>query len=69
MINKDQIAGAAKTALGKTQVAAGKAVDNKSLQAKGLKNQVKGSLQARKGDAIEAVDDAAKAVKSEVGGP
>lgn len=69
MINKDQIAGAAKTALGKTQEAAGKAVDDKSLQAKGLKNQVKGSLQARKGDAIEAVDDAAKAVKSEVGGP
>ena len=69
MINKDQIAGAAKTALGKTHEAAGKAVDDKSLQAKGLKNQVKGSLQARKGDAIEAVDDAAKAVKSEVGGP
>ena len=69
MINKDQIAGAAKTALGKTQEAAGKAVDDKSLQAKGLKNQVKGSLQARKVDAIEAVDDAAKAVKSEVGGP
>jgi uncharacterized protein YjbJ (UPF0337 family) len=69
MINKDQNAGAAKTVLGKTQEAAGKAANDKLLQLKGLKNQTKGSLQARQGDAIEALDDVAKAVKSEVGGP
>jgi len=44
MTNKDQIAGAVKTALGKTQEAVGKAVDDTTLQAEGLENQAKGTL-------------------------
>jgi len=69
MINKDQLAGAAKTALGKTQETAGKAADDKSLEAKGLRNQAQGSLQARKGDASKAMEDETKDLKSYGGRP
>ncbi|MDD0816734.1 CsbD family protein [Curvibacter sp. HBC28] len=69
MINKDQVAGATQNAIGKTQESTGKILHDKALQAKGLKNQAAGTLQAKKGDAVEALDAARKAVKDAAGHP
>jgi uncharacterized protein YjbJ (UPF0337 family) len=54
-INKDQVAGRAKEAVGKAQEVAGKAVGSLPEQAKGMANQVAGKAQAKFGDAKETV--------------
>lgn len=59
-MNKDQVKGQAKNIAGKVQEAAGKLVDNKSQEAKGLKLQVEGKVQKGYGEAKEAVKDAVK---------
>jgi uncharacterized protein YjbJ (UPF0337 family) len=56
-INKDQVEGRAKEAAGKVQEVAGKALGNKTQQAKGLVNQVGGQAQATYGDAKETVKE------------
>ena len=59
-MNKDQVKGQAKNIAGKVQEAAGKLVDNKSQEAKGLKLQVEGKVQKGYCEAKEAVKDAVK---------
>ena len=56
-INKDQVEGRAKAAVGKAQEVAGKAVGSLSEQAKGLANQVAGKAQAKFGDAKETLKE------------
>jgi uncharacterized protein YjbJ (UPF0337 family) len=56
-INKDQVEGRAKEAMGKAQEVAGKAVGSLSEQAKGMANQVAGKTQAKFGDAKETVKE------------
>ncbi|MEJ0006697.1 MAG: CsbD family protein [Steroidobacteraceae bacterium] len=46
-INKDQVEGRAKEAVGKVQETAGKAVGSTRQQAKGLGKQVEGTVQAK----------------------
>jgi len=55
MINKDQVKGATKEAVGVVQEAAGKLVGNKKQQAKGLVKQVEGEAQKAYGDAKESL--------------
>lgn len=62
-MNKDQIKGTVKDLTGKAQEAAGKVIDNKEMQAKGLHKQVAGNAEKAIGDAKEGVKkfvDAAK---------
>ena len=59
-INKDQVEGRVKEAAGKVQQTAGKAVGSTSLQAKGLANQVTGTVQAKYGDAKETIKETVK---------
>jgi uncharacterized protein YjbJ (UPF0337 family) len=59
-INKDQVEGRAKEAVGKVQEVAGKAVGSVSQQAKGLAKEVAGSAQAKFGDAKETVKQGIK---------
>ena len=54
-INKDQVEGRAKAAVGKVQEVAGKVVGSLPEQAKGMANQVAGKAQAKFGDAKETV--------------
>jgi uncharacterized protein YjbJ (UPF0337 family) len=54
-INKDQVEGRVKEAVGKVQEAAGKAVNSQQQQAKGLAKEVAGAAQKTYGDAKEAV--------------
>lgn len=57
-MNKDQVEGKLKEVGGVIQEGAGKLIDSKEQQAKGLANQAEGKLQGSVGDAREAVEDA-----------
>jgi uncharacterized protein YjbJ (UPF0337 family) len=59
-MNKDQVKGATKEAVGKVQQEAGKLVHSKEQQAKGLEKQVAGKVQKTYGDAKEAAKKADK---------
>ncbi|MEO8598980.1 MAG: CsbD family protein [bacterium] len=54
-MNKDQVKGAVKNSVGKMQQEAGKVVDSKEQQAKGIKKQVAGQTQKMVGDGKAAV--------------
>ena len=54
-MNKDQVKGAVKDAVGKAQEEAGKLVGSKSQQAKGLEKQVEGTVEKKIGDVKHAV--------------
>jgi uncharacterized protein YjbJ (UPF0337 family) len=54
-INKDQVEGRVKEAVGKVQETAGKAVHSQQQQAKGLAKEVAGAAQKTYGDAKEEV--------------
>jgi uncharacterized protein YjbJ (UPF0337 family) len=60
-INKDQVAGRAKQTGGAVREAAGRAVGNKTAQAKGMVEKNAGAAQAKYGDLKEKVKDASKA--------
>ena len=60
MVNRDQIAGAAKQAKGAVKDAAGKAVGNERLQAEGKAEKIAGKVQKGYGDAKEEIRDALK---------
>ena len=55
-MNKDQINGSARALTGKVQEAAGKVLDNKEMQTRGLQNQVIGNAE-------KAISEAKKGVK------
>ncbi|MHB1204476.1 MAG: CsbD family protein, partial [Rhodospirillaceae bacterium] len=59
-MNKNRVAGSAKTQAGKVQAAAGKAVNSPKLQAKGLAKEAEGRVQNAAGKANDAVKRAAK---------
>ena len=59
-MNKDQVKGATKDAVGKAQQEVGKLTGSKEQQAKGLKKQVAGKVQKGVGDAKEAMKDSSK---------
>jgi uncharacterized protein YjbJ (UPF0337 family) len=59
-MNKDQVKGATKQAIGKVQEQAGKLVGSEEQEAKGLGKQVAGNVQKNVGDAKENVSDAIK---------
>lgn len=50
-MNRDQVKGRAKEALGKTQKTAGRAVGSAKTEAKGLAKEVVGKVQKHVGDA------------------
>ncbi|MGV8894694.1 MAG: CsbD family protein [Burkholderiaceae bacterium] len=54
-MNKDQVKGAVKNAVGKVQQEAGKVIDSKEQQAKGIKKQAAGQTQKMVGDGKAAV--------------
>ena len=56
-MNKDQVKGAAKDAVGKVQKEAGKLVGSKEQQIKGLSKQITGKAQKGVGDVKQAVED------------
>ncbi len=62
-INKDQVKGAAKDAVGKVQEEVGKLVGSNEQQTEGLKKQVEGKLQKGVGDLKEVVSDLTSAAK------
>jgi uncharacterized protein YjbJ (UPF0337 family) len=62
-INKDQVKGAAKDAVGRVQQEVGKLVGSNEQQVKGLKKQVEGKIQKGVGDLKEAVSDLKTAAK------
>jgi uncharacterized protein YjbJ (UPF0337 family) len=59
-INKDQVEGRAKEAVGKVQEVAGKTLGNKTQQVKGVAHKVAGQAQAAYGDVKEDLKDAAR---------
>jgi uncharacterized protein YjbJ (UPF0337 family) len=59
-MNKNQVKGAAKDAMGKVQEGAGKLTGSKQQQAKGLTKQAAGKVQKGVGDATEAARNAGK---------
>jgi uncharacterized protein YjbJ (UPF0337 family) len=59
-MNKDQVKGATKAAVGKVERATGKLVGNRRLEVKGMGKQLAGKAQQRLGDAKEAIQDARK---------
>ena len=59
-MNKDQVKGATKEAVGKVQEAAGKLVGNKTQEAKGLGKQAAGGAQKAYGNAKADLKDASK---------
>ena len=59
-MNKDQVKGATKDAVGKVQEAACKLVGNKEQQAKGMLKQAEGEAQKAYGDTKEVLKDATK---------
>ena len=65
-MNKNQVQGSVKDAVGKVQEQAGKLVGNKEQQAKGLQKQVEGKVEKRLGDGKEVVKHAKDAVKDAV---
>jgi uncharacterized protein YjbJ (UPF0337 family) len=56
-MNKDQVKGSTKEAVGKVQEKAGELVGSKEQQAKGLVKQAEGNVQKNYGDAKEALKD------------
>jgi uncharacterized protein YjbJ (UPF0337 family) len=63
-MNKEQIKGTVKDLTGKAQEAAGKAIDDKEMQAKGLQKQVAGNVEKAVGDAKQGVKNFTDAVKN-----
>jgi uncharacterized protein YjbJ (UPF0337 family) len=59
-MNKEQVKGRVDEAVGKVKEVTGRAVDDKSLQAKGLAQQVGGKAVATAGDIKEDVKDVLK---------
>ena len=59
-MNKEQVKGRAEEAVGKVKEAAGAAVGNKELEAKGDAQQVAGKTRATAGDVKEDVKDVVK---------
>jgi uncharacterized protein YjbJ (UPF0337 family) len=59
-INKDQVEGRAKEAVGKVQETVGKAVGSQQQQAKGLAKEVAGTAQKTYGDAKETIKNNVK---------
>jgi uncharacterized protein YjbJ (UPF0337 family) len=59
-MNKDQVKGVTKDAVGKVQQEAGKVVGSKEQQVKGMEKQVAGKVQKSYGDAKEAIKKADK---------
>ena len=59
-MNKDQLKGVVKDAVGKVQQKTGEAIGSVEQQAKGLAKQVEGKTQKSVGDVKEAVNDATK---------
>lgn len=57
-MNKDQIKGALKDAVGKVQETAGKVVGSPAQELKGIRKQVEGKTQQALGDIKEVVKDA-----------
>ena len=57
-MNKNQIKGAAKEAVGKLQEKFGEVTDNEVQKEKGLQKQVEGNAQKTAGDVQESVHDA-----------
>ena len=62
-MNKDQIKGSAKTALGKVQESAGKLVGSKEQQTKGLGKQLEGSAQKNIGNATQTIEETKATLK------
>jgi uncharacterized protein YjbJ (UPF0337 family) len=62
-MNKDQVKGAAKDAVGKTQRKIGEATGSKEHQLKGAGKQVEGKTQKAYGNAKESVRDADRRAK------
>jgi uncharacterized protein YjbJ (UPF0337 family) len=60
IMNKDQVAGRVEQVKGKVAEVAGKVIDNDKMAAEGKADQVAGKVQAKFGDAKEAVKDKAK---------
>jgi uncharacterized protein YjbJ (UPF0337 family) len=59
-MNKDQVKGATKEAVGKVQEQVGRLVGSPEQEAKGIGKQVAGNVQKNVGDAKENVRDAIK---------
>ncbi len=59
-MNKEQVKGRVDEAVGKVKEVTGRTIDDKSLQAKGLAQQVGGKARATVGDITEDVKDAVK---------
>lgn len=59
-MNKDQMKGATKTIVGKTERATGKLVGSRKLEAKGLGKELAGKTQRRIGDIKSAMKDSNK---------
>lgn len=59
-MNKDQVKGATKEAVGKVQERVGRMIDSPEQEAKGIGKQVTGNVQKNVGDAKENVNDAIK---------
>ena len=57
-MNKDQVKGRVDEAVGKVKEVAGRTVDDKTLEAKGLAQQVAGKIRATTGDVVEDVKNA-----------
>ena len=62
-MNKDQVQGQVKNIAGKAQEAAGKMVDSKPQEVKGINLQVEGQIQKGYGDAKEVVKDSHRAAQ------
>jgi uncharacterized protein YjbJ (UPF0337 family) len=56
-MNKDQVKGATKQAVGKVQQKAGEVFDSEKHQAKGIAKQVEGKVQKNYGDMKENIKD------------
>lgn len=65
-INKLQVQGTVKDAVGKVQEEAGKLVGNKELEVKGILKQAQGKAEKSLGDVKERVKNAKDAVKDAV---
>ena len=57
MVNKQQIKGATNEATGKVKKSVGKAMDDRTLQAKGLAREAKGKAQEKLGNAKQDVKE------------
>ena len=59
-MNKDRMAGAAKSAGGSIKETAGKAIGNKKMQAEGMAKKAEGKMQNAAGKGKDAIKKAAK---------